>query len=402
MPIFHCKIGLPDGRIAEREFESANRYVLEGYLRNQEFHVFSIHQRPFSKLFRGTSGEAGVRGRHFLSFNQKLLVLIRSGIPIFQALDAIIERMAPGPMLQVLLKIREEIKGGSAFSEALEKFPHIFPHLYIASIKAGERTGDLPVIIGKYIAYQKRMEAIKAKVLSASFYPLLLCMMVTVILLFLFLYVIPSFTQVFADAQVQLPLITQVLIFFAEGLAKSLWIWVPLLVALVIAIKFFLRTEAGGLFLDRARLALPFLGPLVVDYGLTGFCRTLSTLLDGGIPLVQAMKMARGTLNNRVIEGNLSTAVQRVEEGTPLASALEQTGFFPHIALHMVAVGESSGYLGEMLIDISDYCEGEVERRLDRLTTLIEPLMMLSIGLLIGGIVVAMFIPIFQLAGTVR
>ncbi len=271
----------------------------------------------------------------------------------------------------------------------------------MASVKAGERTGDLPVTLARFIEYQKRIEAIKGKVKSASFYPILLSIAVAAVILFLMLYVIPTFTQVYADAHVQLPLITRVLIATAEGLVKGLPFLVPLALVVSAGITLFVRSERGGFFLDRVKLLLPFFGKLAVDYSLTGFCRTFGTTLNSGIPVIQAMQMSRGTLNNRVLEISFNRAIQRVEEGVSLAAALEQTGFFPVIALRMIGVGETTGALAEMLSDVSEYYEAEVERRLERLTTLIEPMMMMSMGLLIGGIVVAMYIPIFQLAGAV-
>lgn len=402
MPTFHCKIGTADGRVVEKDFDAPSHEVLRENLEEQGFYVFRIRKRPLQFLAAKGRGRGRFGGRRFLSFNQELLVLIRSGLPILQVLDTITERMEAGGMLDTLREIREDVKGGSGLSEAFGKFPRYFPHLYVAAIKAGERTGDLPVTLGRFIEYQKRVETLKAKVRSASFYPVLLSIAVMAVLFFLMLYVVPSFTQIYADADVQLPLITRMLIGTAEGLTRGLPVWLPLLVAGALSLRVFLRSERGGVLLDRAKLVVPFFGALMVDYALSGFCRTFGTTLASGIPVVQAMQMSRGTLNNRVLEADLSAAIQRVEEGTAISAALEQTGFFPVIALRMIAVGETSGSLDEMLADVSEYYEEEVERRLDRLTTLIEPMMMLSMGLLIGGIVVAMYIPIFQLAGTVQ
>jgi type IV pilus assembly protein PilC len=402
MPAFHCKIGTADGRVVEKDFEAANRELLRESLEEQGFYVFRIRKRPLQFLRVREGGRGRFTGKRFLTFNQELLVLIRSGLPILQVLDTIIERMEPGGMLDVLREIREDVRGGSVLSEAFGKFPRYFPHLYIASIRAGERTGDLPVTMSRFIAYQKRVEAIKAKVRSASFYPILLSLAVTAVLLFLMLYVIPSFTRIYADANVELPLITRILIGTAQGLTKGVPLWLPLLVAIVVALRLFLRTERGRVLFDRLKLRVPFFGALLVDYGLASFCRTLATTLASGIPAVQAMQMSRGTLNNRILEERLAEATRRVEEGTAISAALEQTYFFPVIALRMIGVGETTGALAEMLGDVADYYESEVERRLDRLTTVIEPAMMLAMGLLIGGIVVAMYIPIFQLAGTVR
>lgn len=402
MPTFHCKIGTADGRLVEKDFDAASRDLLRESLEEQGFYIFEIRRRPLRMLWSRESGRGRMTGRRFLTFNQELVVLLRSGLPILQVLDTIIERMEPGSMLEVLREIREDVRAGSAISEAFGKFPRHFPHLYIASIRAGERTGDLPVTLARYIAYQKRVEAIKAKVRSASFYPILLSIAVVTVLLFMLLFVIPNFTKIYADANVQLPLVTRILIGVANGLTTGLPLWLPLLLATVAILRGLVRTDRGKLVFDRFKLRLPFFGGLLIDYALSSFCRTFGTTLSSGIPAVQAMQMSRGTLNNRILEGQLAHSIQRVEEGTAISVALEQTGFFPVLALRMIGVGETTGALAEMLGDVADHYESEVERRLDRLTTVIEPMMMMVMGLLIGGIVVAMYIPIFQLAGTMR
>ncbi len=400
MSTFRCKIGTSDGRVLEKEFEADSREALQESLEEQGFFVFKVSKAPLRWFTRGAGG--GTAGRRFLSFNQEMLVLLRSGLPILQVLDTLVERMEAGGLLNTLLDIRTDVKGGSALSDAFGRFPKMFPPLYVASLRAGEQSGDLPVTLGRFIAYQKRVEAIRAKVRSATFYPALLALAVTVVLGFLMLYVIPSFTQVYADASVELPLATRLVIAVANGLVTGLPVWAPLLIVALFLARGYARTANGAMLADRVKLRLPFFGDLLREYALSTFCRTFATTLASGIPIVQAMQMSRGTLNNRVLEKNLGMAVNRIQEGARISEALEQSGDFPIIALRMIGVGETSGSLVDMLNDVSEYYESEVERRLDRLTTIIEPLMMLTMGLLIGGIVVAMYIPIFQLAGTVR
>jgi type IV pilus assembly protein PilC len=402
MSTFRCKIGMADGRVVEKEFEAPTAQVLRDSLVEQGFHVFFIKKIPF-QLLRQT-GSLGPRfsGRRFLSFNQELLVLLRSGLPILQVLDTLMEKMEVGAVLNVLREVREDIKGGGSLSEAFEKFPRYFPYLYIASIRAGERTGDLPVTLARYIEYQRRMEAIKAKIRSATFYPAFLSVVVTAVVLLLMIYVVPRFTQIYADARVELPFLTRVVIATAEGLGRYLPLVILLAVLGLIAGRIFIHSDRGGYLLDRLKLRLPFFGALLSDYSISNFCRTLSTTLAGGIPAVQAMRMSRATLNNRVLEERLLAATQRVEEGMAISESFEKAAFFPSIALRMIGVGETTGALAEMLTEVADYYEQQVGVRLDRLTTLVEPVMMLVMGLLIGGIVVAMYFPIFQLAGTVQ
>lgn len=401
MPVFHCKIGTSDGRVLEREFEATDRQALMENLEEQGFFVFRIRRAGLRGLL-GATGGARLSGRRFLTLNQEMVVLIRAGLPILQVLDTLVERMEAGRLLEVLREIRSDVKGGGALSDAFGRFPAMFPQLYVASLRAGEQSGDLPVTLARYIAYQKRAEAIKAKVRSATFYPALLAIAVVAVLAFLLLYVIPNVTQVYVDAGAELPLLTRLVIGVSNGLVTTLPGWLPLLIIGVVILRRLAQTDRGGYLVDRWKLRLPFFGALFSEYALSAFCRTLSTTLASGITIVQSMQMARGVLNNRLLEDRMAMAVRKIQEGTRIADALEQTGTFPVLALRMIGVGESSGSLGDMLTDVADYYESEVERRLERLATLIEPLMMLVMGVLVGGIVVAMYIPIFQLAGTVR
>lgn len=401
MPLFRCKIGTADGRILEKEFDAADQQALRENLLEQGFFVFQIRRSALRGWF-DRSGGGRIGGRRFLSLNQEMLVLLRSGLPILQVLDTLIERMEAGRLLETLREVRSDVKGGSALSDAFGRFPGLFPQLYVASLRAGEQSGDLPITLGRYIAYQKRVEAIKAKVRGAMFYPSLLAVAVVAVVTFLLLYVIPNVTKVYVDANVELPLMTRFVIALSDALVTGLPLWLPLLVLGIFLLRRFVQTDRGGYLVDRLKLRLPFFGALFSEYAVAAFCRTLGTTLASGIPVVQSMQMARGVLDNRLLEERLGAAVRRIQEGTRISDSLEQTGTFPVIALRMIGVGETSGSLVDMLTDVADYYEGEVERRLERMATLIEPLMMLIMGLLVGAIVVAMYIPIFQMAGTVR
>jgi len=403
MSLFICKIGANDGRVLEKEFESTSASILRESLEEQGFYVFDIRKKVWWKhIGNALVGGGRPSGRDFLTFNQELLVLLRSGLPILQVLDAVTERMETGLFREALRDIREEIRGGAVLSESFQKHSHLFPHLYIASIKAGEKSGDLPVTLGRFIVYQKRVEAIRAKVKSAIFYPILLSLAVITVVLFLLFYVIPSFSQIYSDANAVLPLATRILIALSNSLISGLPLLIPLAIVAFFTLKTYLHSDSGIRWRDKLFLRLPFLGKLVIDYAILGFCRTFGTTLLSGIPIVQAMGMARGTLNNRLLEDKMTVAIRRIEEGASISQAISEGDFFPGLALRMIGVGESTGALPEMLWDVADYYESEVERRLDRLTTMVEPLMMMTMGIVIGAIVIAMYIPIFQLAGTVR
>ncbi len=401
MPSYLCKIGTADGRVVEKQFDSTSKEQLKEHLQDQGFYVFQVRRKSLQLFSTGKQKASRISGRRFLSFNQELLVLLRSGLPIVQLLDTLIDQMEASGFRDALADIREDIKGGSVLSDAFSKFPRFFSPLYVAAIKAGEKTGDLPETLSRFLIYQKRVEAIRAKVRSASFYPLLLTSAATLVVMFLMVYVVPTFTQIYADAKVELPLMTQMLIGFS-GLIRNYW-YLLLLVGIGVFTFWgaLLRSQRGRLKVDKLILKLPFVGGLKTDYALSGFSRTLGNTLASGTPLVPSMQMSRGTLNNLSLEQEMVQAIRRVEEGTSLSDSLERTGFFPALALRMISVGETSGSLTEMLADVAEYYESEVERRLTLLTTMIEPVLMMVMGFVIAFIIVAMYIPIFQLAGTV-
>ena len=314
MSTYRCKIGTSDGRVLEKEFEAESRAALQVSLEEQGFFVFKIHKASLQWFLKG-SGGGSLSGRRFLTLNQEMQVLIRSGLPILQVLDTLVDRMETGGLLNTLQDIRADVKGGSALSDAFGRFPKMFPQLYVASLRAGEQSGDLPVTLARYIEYQKRVEAIKAKVRSATFYPALLAVAVTMVLGFLMLYVIPTFTQVYADANMQLPLLTRIVIALADGLVAWLPVWVPTLLVGLFLLRVYARTDGGAFMVDRVKLRLPFFGVLLREYALSTFCRTFAITLASGIPIVQAMQMSQGTLNNRVQEQRLVDAVKRIQEG---------------------------------------------------------------------------------------
>ncbi len=401
MAIYTCKLGSSDDKIVEKEFEAANQEMLRQSLEDQGFFVFEIKKKPFQFLWEKGIVRRQVSTKELLTFNQELLVLMKAGLPIIQTLDTILEKEEHGKLADILRQVREDIKGGAALSDAFEKHPGVFSHIYIASIRAGERTGDLPQTLRRYIAFTKRVEGFRKKVISAFIYPAIIFTLSFLAIAVLLIYVVPTFTKIFTEAGSQLPLPTQILIALTTYLKK----YVLLLVAIIIAVTLLLRrwgaTERGRYLVDGWKLRFPFVGKLVNTYAITGFSRTLATVLGSGIPVVEALRMSVGTLNNVVLERRLLEAVGRVEEGTMLTTAIEKVRIMPPLALRMLGVGESTGALEEMLGEISDYFEEELDRTLHILTTAIEPAVLIIMGFIIGAIVITMYLPIFKLAGTV-
>ncbi len=401
MPIFTCKLGSADGRIIEKEFEAANPEMLRQSLVDQGFFVFGVKKRPFQFLWDKGSARNRVGNKELITLNQELLVLLKAGLPIIQSLDTILERTDSGRLADILKDVREDITGGRSLSEALQKFPRAFPQLYVASIMAGERTGDLPLTIKRFNLYLKKSEVMKKKLIAALVYPGILVTVATLAITVLLVYVVPTFSQVYADAGSQLPVPTQMLITFTGFLRRFFLLFVALGFGGMTLFKRWAVTDRGRYVMDSYKLKIPVVGEMWRKYSLTSFTRTLATVIGSGIPIVESLKMVVGTLNNVILERKLLTAVTRVEEGTRLSVALEGEHLMPPLAIRMLGVGETIGSLEEMLVEISEYFEEELEERLGVLATAIEPAIMIVMGLVIGAIIITMYLPVFKIAGTV-
>jgi type IV pilus assembly protein PilC len=401
MTIYNCKLGSSDNKIFEKEYEAANKEMLRQSLEEQGYFVFEIRKKPLQFLLDKGIARRRVDSKEFLAFNQELLVLIKAGLPIIQALDTILEKGGKGKLVDILNEIREDIKGGASLSDSFDKYPAVFSHLYVASIRAGERTGDLPQTIRRYLAFLKRVEGFRKKIISAFIYPAILVTVAFIAVALLILYVVPTFTKIYADAGSQLPMATQILITFATMLQKYILVVVGIVFVGITLFRRWGATAQGRFLLDGWKLRVPFLGNLLSSYAVAGFSRTFATVLASGIPIVESLKMSVGTMNNQVLERRLLEAVVRVEEGTMLSVALEKTKIMPPIALRMLGVGETTGALEEMLGEISDYIEEEIDKNLHLLTTAVEPAIMIIMGVVIGVIIITMYLPIFKIGSTV-
>jgi type IV pilus assembly protein PilC len=401
MALYTCKLGSADGKIVIKEFEAVSGETLRFSLEEKGFFVFEVKKKPFQFLLDKGIARRKVSNKELLTFNQELLVLIKAGLPIIQAFDTILEREGKGKLPEMLRDIREDIKGGTALSDAFEKFPAAFSHLYIASIRAGEKTGDLPLTIRRFINFTKRNEMLRKKIISALFYPMILITVAIVAVSVLLLKVVPAFSKIYADAGSSLPAATQILITATGFLQHYILFIVGAVIACLALFNRWSATETGRFRVDGIKIRLPFFGDVITKYSVTGFTRTFATVLGSGIPVVESLKMSVGTLNNKVLERKLLEAVAKVEEGTSISVALESVKIMPPLALRMLGVGETTGSLEEMLADISEYFEDDIDSQLHIITTAIEPAVMIIMGLVVGTIIITMYLPIFKLGGTV-
>ena len=403
MPSYRCKYMTPDGNYVKKTIAADSRDDLQWRLEKDGHFVYRIRREDRLRLpLGGEPRSKKFKIRDFFSFNKEFAVLIRTGMPIVAALDAIIEKSEPSELNNILQQVRYDVSTGESLSDAFAKYPRIFSNLYISSLQAGEKSGDIPEALIKHVAYLKQMMALRRKLISASVYPLILVTASVAVLFLLLIYVVPAFTKTYFESGTQLPAITMVLINVSNGI-KNNFIYLLLLAILVTAgWAHAARQETLRIHMDQWLLKIPYLGRLYISYATALFLRTVAMVLTAGAPLIESVRIASGTLNNLFLRDKLILVVRRITEGLGFSEALDETEAFPHLAIRMIAAGESGGELEQVLLDAADFYDDEVDVKLTVISSTIEPALMIIMGLLIGFIVLAMYMPIFQLAGTIQ
>jgi type IV pilus assembly protein PilC len=397
---FLCRYGTPDGRILTKVQQGSDADAVRKELERQGFHIFEIRQRGFLFEMRlpfmgPPSGHRRMPLDQFLAFNQELAALLRAGLPILQGLGLMLERIEDPHTRQVLTEIHDQIKSGSELSDAFASFGNMFPPLYAATLKAGERSGELESVIRRYIRYLKLVSNSRKKATSALVYPAVLITLSIGMLAILAIYVVPSFSQFYEDLDAELPALTQFTLTISFFLRDNiLWILASLFV-IVIGLRNWTATPNGRLFVDRLRLRIPLLGSISLFFSLSEFCRALATLLSGGIPLVTALDTAVSAVGNSYIRKAVAPVIGNVSQGEAFNESLEETAVFPHIAIDMIKVGEATGSLDEMLSSVADYFDENIETKVERLLTLVEPVMLVGMGFLVAMILVSIYLPMF-------
>lgn len=395
MPLFTYKAVREDGTTVIEEAMAAEAAELRQTLEAKGFLVLDVRKK------KAVLGKRKGSAKDFLIFNQEFSTLIKAGLPILQGLELLHHRSGQGPFHAVLSDIIQDIKGGKALSDAMAVHPAYFPPLYTATVRAGEQSGALVDVLRRFIVYQKKMLAVKRKLVTALAYPVFLVIALIAVMSIFILYVIPNFTQMYGDVK-DLPALTALMIAATQNLATYAPFIGAALAAGAAGLYFWQRTAAGKRTLDGIKLKVPLARTLLIQYILSQVTRTLATVLRGGIPLVQALDTTAGVIGNSVIAAKLVETRRLVTEGVSLADSFERTAIAPDMTVRMIEVGESSGDLPQMLEDVAEFYDQEVENRLTMLTTMIEPVLMLSMGLMIAVIVVALYLPIFEMGARLK
>ena len=402
MAVFAYRVARPDGSTIHGQVEGENESLVRAKLESQGLLVFNLRCRGNASVKTETSWSWGkLPLGQFLVFNQELLALVKSGLPILRIWDLLIERAGHAGFQGALRDVRENIRGGASASEALAKHPGYFPELYVATVKAGEQSGNLPEVLLRYIAYLKLMVGLRQKVKKAISYPIVLIGIGVAVVGFLLTYVMPTFVSVYGESAKALPWATQVLLDWVMHAESQIVPAAVVVVGIMLGTHAYYATPGGQLAIDRLVLKLPLVGQIAVQHNTIQLARTLGTILAGGTPLIDALQGARGAVSNRWIAQELIGAVNQIREGATLAGALDGPRVLPKLAIEMLSVGEETGSLDAMLRDVAEFYEADLDTRLMQLTTWIEPVLLLVMGVLVGGIVIVMYLPVFQMAGAV-
>jgi type IV pilus assembly protein PilC len=390
------------GEIHNQVAEGSSEQEVRDRLAQQGFLVYSIKAR---------TGIAGIPGaalpgrkkklnlEKFLIFNQQFVTLIKAGLPILKGLDLLAERLVDPKLAPYVNSVRDEVRRGSLLSDAFAK-QAIFPPVYVTSVLAGEKSGALAEVLDRFITYQRTALAIRKKVIVSLIYPSFLVVLVIGLIIFLVTYVVPNFAELYGNMSANLPQMTQILIAVGTTARNYILFFFGGLALVAVAFRIWSRRESARVKIDAVKLRIPVFGEIWVKYQVAQFSRVLSTLLQGGIPLVQALGTASESLGTPLLKQALEKAVKMVREGQPLSASLSTTGIFPALSIDMIEVGESTGALPSMLNSVADFYEDDVNVRMQAALSLIEPAIMIFMGIFVAFVLIALYLPIFSLADT--
>lgn len=398
MAEFVLKYADASGAIHNQIAEGASEQDVRDRLSQQGFLVYSIKPKA------GIAGLTGTRRKKlnlekFLIFNQQFVTLIKAGLPILKGLDLLADRLVDPKLAPYINSVRDEVRHGSLLSDAFAK-QEIFPAVYVTSVLAGEKSGALAEVLDRFITYQRTALAIRKRVIVSLIYPTFLIVLVIGLIIFLVTYVVPNFAQLYGNMSASLPQMTQILIAVGTTARSYILGLVGFVIALAVAFRIWSRRESAQLIIDRGKLKMPIFGDIWVKYQVAQFSRVLSTLLQGGIPLVQALGTASESLGTPLLKQALEKAVRMVREGQPLSSSLSATGIFPALSIDMIEVGESTGALPSMLNSVAEFYEDDVSTRMTAALSMIEPAIMIFMGIFVAFVLIALYLPIFSLADT--
>ncbi|MGM0568455.1 MAG: type II secretion system F family protein [Elusimicrobiota bacterium] len=402
MPDFTFKAKAPSGKLVKGEMEAADYRAVAGRLRDKRMIVLEVKLKKehaaFDMLKKINPLRGRVKQKDLVIFSRQLSTMVSAGLPIVQGLSILVQQVENPFFKSIVSSVREDIESGSAIADAMEKHPQAFSDLFVNMVKAGELGGILDIILQRLADYLESASELRSKVKGAMVYPAVISFVATSVTIFLLVIIIPRFAEVFADFGQELPMPTQILISVSEMLQRSIIFIILAFIGIVVGIRQFYKTDVGSKKIDEFLLKLPLLGNLLRKVAVARFTRTFGTLVKSGVPILEALETVAKTSGNRVIEQAVLDSKESIREGEKIATPLSKSGVFPPMVMQMITVGEETGNLDVMLSKIADFYDAEVDSAVDGLTSMIEPIIIVIMGIVIGSIVIAMFMPIFEMS----
>ncbi len=395
MSTFSYTIKNKEGKIIKGHLEIDSKERAVEYLHSGGNVILSLKEEKEKKAKGPSKGR--IKIDELVVFSRQLTTLIESGIPIVSALEILYEQTTNPYFKKVIWLILKDLREGSSFAAAIGKYPHIFSELYVSMVEAAETSGNLPEILERLSVYLEKTSALRKKIISSLTYPAVVILMAIAITSFLVFKVIPTFKGIFAMLGSKLPLPTQILIFVADKIRENIIFIILIVVALVVAFKMYVATPRGKKNYHKFLLKIPIIGDIIKKVSIAQFARTFSTLVRSGVSIMTSLEIVGKTSGNKIIEEAVFKAKKSIQEGIPISQPLGEIGIFPPMVVRMIAVGEKTGRLEAMLAKIAQFYEEQTEIVIASLTSLIEPLVIAFLGIVVGGIVVALFLPIIQI-----
>ena len=384
------------GEVRKGKIDASDEKAARNQLKKMNINPSSIKEKSSGGLFKGK-----VTNKDLVLFTRQFATMIDSGLPLVQCLD-IQSKQAENPVFRTeLTTIKEKVESGSTFADALKTFPKTFDTLYQNMIAAGEVGGILDTILNRLAVYLEKNEKLKRQIKGAMSYPLITMVVAFVVVTILLVFVVPQFATMFADMGRDLPAPTQFVIDLSEWLQGNILYLLVGIASVVFGIRYSYQTDSGELFWDKFLLRAPVIGNVVIKVSVARFCRTLGTMLSSGVSILEALDICGKTSGNRVIEEAVEFVRQGISEGRTVSDPLTETEVFPEMVCQMISVGEATGALDVMLNKVADFYEDEVDQAVENMTSLLEPAIMAFLGVVIGGLVIAMYLPIFTMAAGV-
>ncbi len=401
MAVFIWEAATKRGEIKKGEMDATDETVVRGLLRRQGLKSITVKQKPKDLLEYLPFLKQKVKEKNIVVFARIFSTMINAGLPLIQCLDLLAQQEENKTFAKIITSVKEDIEGGSTLQDALKKYPAVFDELFVNLVAAGESGGILDVILIRLSNYMEKTMKLKSKVKGSLVYPIIVLVVSIAVITLLLVYVIPVFKKMFEGMGGQLPGPTQFLISVSDYAVSYFPYVVGGFVLFVFLFRRYYRTEKGRLTIDALVLKAPIFGPLLTKVAVAKFTRTLSTMMASGVPILEGLNIVSKTAGNVIVENAIMKTRQSISEGRTIAEPLAETKIFPPMVVQMIAVGEATGALDAMLAKIADFYDDEVDAAVAAMTTMLEPFMMVFLGIVVGGMIICMYLPIFKMASVV-